>query len=169
MALIVLVSVGVVSGIFYYALSPALEGWRGFTLNLASEVVGILITVLFIDAVIQRREEREQRRYRSVSLQQLRLPLKQHLLLLFDIYKASVEQKPDREISRVEDLFSDDYQTQLTRFDFASEGPMVLIGVGGDQKVPWFDYLRQEVGKFKDDLNRILDKYAFYLDPDTLN
>ena len=58
---LVLVSVGVVSGIFYYALSPALEGWRGFTLNLASEVVGILITVLFIDAVIQRREEREQK------------------------------------------------------------------------------------------------------------
>ena len=42
---------------------------------------------------------------------------------------------------------------------------MVLIGVGGNQKVPWFDYLRQEVGKFKDDLNRIVDKYAFYLDP----
>jgi hypothetical protein len=46
---------------------------------------------------------------------------------------------------------------------------MILIGVGGDQKVPWFDYLRQEVGKFKDDLNRIVDKYTFYLDPDTLN
>src|SRR3712207_8759982 len=53
-----------------------------------------------------------------------------------------------------------------SRFDFASEGPMVLIGVGGDQKVPWVDYLRQEVGKFKDDLNRIVDKYAFYLDPE---
>ena len=166
---LVLVAVGVVSGIFYYALPPALEGWRGFALNLASEVVGILITVLFIDAVLQRREEREQRRYRSVALQQLRLPLKQHLLLLFAIYKASVEQKPEREISRVEDLFSDDYRTQLTRFDFASEGPMVLIGVGGNQKVPWFDYLYKEVGKFKDDLNRIVDKYAFYLDPDTLN
>jgi hypothetical protein len=119
---LVLVAVGVVSGIFYYALPPALEGWRGFALNLASEVVGILITVLFIDAVLQRREEREQRRYRSVTLQQLRLPLKQHLLLLFAIYKASVEQKPEREISRVEDLFSDDYRTQLTRFLFCERG-----------------------------------------------
>jgi hypothetical protein len=44
----------VVCIIFYWAPPLlALEGWRGFTLNLATEIVGILLTVGLIDAVIR--------------------------------------------------------------------------------------------------------------------
>jgi len=147
--------------IFYWALPLALEGWPGFMLNLATEIVGILLTVGLIDAVIRRREAREQRRYRSLALQQLSSPLRDHLRLLFNIYKASVDKKPDKEISHVEDLFTDDYFEQLTRFDLAGPAPGFL-------HILWFEYIDMERKKFQNELHRILASYGTHLDHETI-
>jgi hypothetical protein len=151
----------VVSVIFYLALPLTLGGPRDFTLNLATEIVGILLTVGLIDAVIRRREAREQRRYKSVALQQLFSPLRDHLRLLFDIYKASVQKKPDKEISRVEDLFSDDYFEQLKRFDLAGPAPVTL-------PILWFEYIDIERKKFQNELHRILATYGTHLNHETI-
>jgi len=80
-----------------------------------------------------------------------------------------VEQKPDRQILQVKDLFNDDYIEQTKRFDITSDSPeSASVGINSDLK-PWSDYLRQEVKRFKDELERIVDKYSMYLDPDTLD
>jgi hypothetical protein len=58
---------------------------------------------------------------------------------------------------------------QLKRFDIASESPG-SAGVGiALVPIPWFAYLHQEGAQFKDDLGHVVDKYATYLDPDTLD
>lgn len=131
-------------------------------LNLATEMLGILFTVVFIDSVIRRREERQRRRYRSIALQQLRFPLSQHSRLLFNLYKASVERKPERKISGMEDLFDADYFEQIVYLDLAKPGPVTPPMI-------WAEWVRHETGRFKDDLGRVVDKYAMYLDPDTLD
>jgi len=87
----------------YIVLPMALEGWRAFSLNLGTEITGILLTVWLIDAVIRGKEARDQERYRRIALQQLYVPLIRHLRLLSDMYKASMERKPDREISSLQD------------------------------------------------------------------
>lgn len=152
----------VASIVAFIVLPLGQEGWRSFTLNLGTEVVGILLTVLLIDRVIRRRDKQERERYRSVALQQLRLPLNNHLLLLFNIYKASVEEKPDREISRVEDLFGDDYVEQTAHLDLTSSGPIY-------PPMQWFQYLHMEMQQFKDELGHVVDKYAVHLDPETID
>lgn len=145
-----------------YILLPVTHtGWRGLTLNLATEVLGILLTVILIDSIIRRRQDRERSRYRSIAVQQLRFPLIQHSMLLFNLYKASVERKPEREISGVADLFDADYFEQIGYLDFEKLGPVTPPMI-------WAEWVGAEMGRFKDDLERVVDKYAIYFDPDTL-
>ena len=146
-----------------FALLPvSVERWPDVMLNLATEMIGILVTVVFIDSVIRRREERQRRRFRTIALQQLRFPLIQHFLLLFELYKASVERKPDREISGVADLFNADYFTQISYLDFEKPYPVT-------PPMSWAQWVSAETSRFKNDLERVVDKYAIYLDPDTLD
>lgn len=152
----------VVSVIAYLLIPPDSEGWRSFTLNLLTEIVGILLTILLIDAVIRRRETREQKRYRSVTLQQMRIPLIQHLHLLFNMYKASVEEKPTKDVANVADLFTDDYLKEIQYLDLGSPGPV-------HPPMQWFEYMNLEINRMHDALGRVVDKYAMYLDPDTLD
>jgi hypothetical protein len=71
MSYLLLALVAVACAAFYIFLPLVLEGWRSFSLNMMTEVVGILLTVALIDAVIRRRQEKERMRYRSIALQQL--------------------------------------------------------------------------------------------------
>ena len=160
----------------YVFLSPTLEGWRAFALNLGTEILGILLTVLLIDAVIRRKEKRDRAWYRRIALQQLRIPLNNHLRLLSDMYKASVERKPDREISNLRGLFSEDYFEQITYFNAmgpspaAHPMPLSSVSSGAQRRwIPWYQYLSTEVKQFKEEVDRVVDKYALYLDPETLD
>jgi hypothetical protein len=159
-----------------FLLPPAMAGLRGFALNLGTEILGILLTVLLIDAVIRRKEERERAWYRRIALQQLRIPLTKHLQLLSDMYKASVERKPDREISSLGDLFSEDYFEQITYFNAMGPSPSAppadrssLASGNMPLPIPWYQYLSTQVKQFKEDVERVVDKYAMHLDPETLD
>jgi hypothetical protein len=152
----------------FVLLPLPLEGWRAFALNLATEIVGILLVVWLIDAVLRGRERRERERYRSVALGQLWRPLNRQRNLLFNIYKASVKRKPDREISEVADLFDEDYFAQVAWLDITAEGD-TLRSVEDEKAMPWFECISRQVERFGNDLGRMVDKYATYLDVDTLD
>jgi hypothetical protein len=152
------------------------EGWRALFLNLGTEIVGILLTVVLIDSVVRRMEAFNQEQYRRIALQQLRIPLTNHLQLLSDMYKASVERKPDREISSLGDLFSEDYFEEITYFNAMGPSPSAPLAdpssvASGNMPppIPWYQYLSTEVTQFKEDVERVVDKYAMHLDPETLD
>ena len=152
----------------FVLLPPLLEGWRGFALNLATEIVGILLTVFLIDAVLRRREDREQARYRSLALRQLWRPLNRQADLFSNIYKASAERRPKREISSVSELFDEDYFNAIERLD-ATAASGTVRGVMDQEGMPWYECIDQEMSGFKEALGHMIDKYAMYLDPDTID
>jgi hypothetical protein len=162
--------------IAYIVLPTAPAGWREFSLNLGTESTGILLTVVLIDAVIRGKESREQERHRRIALQQLYGPLNDHLRLLSNMYKASVERKPDREISSLQDLFSEDYFEQITYFNVLGPSPSApppmspsAIASGNmPLPIPWYQYLSTEVNEFQDELGDVIDKYGRHLNPDTI-
>lgn len=45
-------------------------------------------------------------------------------MLLFNLYKASVERKPEKEIANVRDVFGADYFEQIGYLDFRKPGPV---------------------------------------------
>ncbi len=154
----------------FVRLPLALEGWRGFFLNLAMEIVGILLVVWLIDAVLRRREERARERYRSVALRLLRSPLNRAAHLLFNIYKASVARRPERTISRVSDLFDEDYFRQSAMLDITAASYMAHPhSIWNGETMPWYECINTELDGFAEDLGRVIDKYAMYLDFDTID
>lgn len=135
-------------------------GWlRDLSLNVGTEVFGIVLTVFLIDAVIRRNEVRERRRVRRVAFQQLRIPLIHHLTVLQQMYKAAIFNPPERQPVEVRELFTDSYFVQVAFLDFSKPAPV-------DSVVPlqWFDWLRMEATNFKAALGRTIEKYATFLE-----
>jgi hypothetical protein len=160
----VLTTLSAMSFIFYFK-APSESKWdwvRNITVNLGTGIIVALLTALLIDAIINRKQERERKRYELVGLQQLRIPLLHQFQLLFNIFKASVEIKPQNIYQNLRDLFDEDYFVQLAFFDFSKPAPIAT-------PLQWFDYLSHECTKFRDALNRTVEKYSIYLDSETLD
>jgi hypothetical protein len=153
-------------------LPGAPQGWRDFLLSVGTNILVIIIVFILVESVIRQREARERDKekqerdkYRAIALRRLRSPLSQHLRLLSDMYKASVERKPDRQITNLDDLFNEDYFEQIAHLDLGRPGP-ASSGIGRPA-IPWFQYLDLKVGEFREDLERVADRYAGYLGADT--
>jgi hypothetical protein len=157
-------------------LPGAPQGWRDFLLSVGTNILVIIIAFILIESVIRQREAQERDKYRAVALQRLRIPLTHHLQLLSDMYKASVERKPDRAISNLKDLFSEDYFEQITYFNAMGPSPSAhpvdlrsVVSGTLPPSIPWYQYLSTEVQQFKEEVERVVDKYAMHLDPETLD
>jgi hypothetical protein len=133
------------------------------SLNLGANIVGILLTVLLIDTVIRRNENTERRRIRRITFQQLRRPLLRHLQVLYGMYKASVLQAPDVRSADIPGLFDARYFAELAFLDFPKPAP-----VSSPIPLQWFDYLSMAASEFKADLGRTIDRYALFLDSESV-
>ena len=144
-----------IAGFLYGTTSN--QGWvRDLSLNVGTEILGILLTVFLIDAVIRRNEEKERARIRTLAFQQLRIPLVHHLGVLQGIYKASIANLPEHLPAEVKDLFEPGYFVQIAFFDISKTAPLTSA-------VSWFDYLKSESEKFRLALGRTIEKYAVFL------
>ena len=129
---------------------------KDVSLNVGTEILGILLTVFLIDAVIRRNQEKERDRIRTLAFQQLRIPLIHQLTVLQGIYKASIANLPENLPTEVNDLFGPGYFVQIAFFDFSKTAPLASAA-------PWFDYLKSESEKLRLALNRTIEKYAVFL------
>jgi hypothetical protein len=144
---------------------PAQFAWlKGFFLDMASEIVGILLVVFSIDRVIAIEQAKEKRQLETVACSQLRRPLLRHFYLLFNLFKASISQKPDKDYQQVSDLFDETYYQEIAYLDFAQSAPVIALS-----EARWIDYLTQECKQFQESLHRTTEKYALFLPPDILD
>lgn len=149
--------------ILLYFINPYDTSWlHDFSLNLTTEIMGILLVVLLIDRVISINQENERQRCQKIAFQQLRIPLLNNFILLFNIFKSSVQVKPDKNYINVSDLFDDLYFDQITFFDFSKPAPVA-------PSTNWFNYLSKDCSEFKENINRTVDKYSFCLEPDVID
>jgi len=93
----------------------------------------------------------------KIAIQQLRFPLLHHFFLLFNILKACVQVKPNKNYKNVSDLFDDLYFDQITFLDFSKPAPVA-------PSMDWFNYLAKECLEFKENLNQTLNKYSTILE-----
>lgn len=141
--------------------------WEDIFLNVGTEVLGILLTVLLIDAVIRKNERSERERVVKIAFVQMSLPLRRHVAMLLGMYKAAVAHAPQSPPEKLSTLFGPDYSVQLAFLDFAKTAP--LLNVHNAQPISWFDYFGHEIEPFKAALTRTIEKYATFLDPETVD
>ncbi|MEB3357041.1 MAG: hypothetical protein VKK04_09960, partial [Synechococcales bacterium] len=58
---------------------------KGFSLDVAAEIVGILLVVFSVDRVIDAEREQERRKLQAVAFHQMRKPLLRHLSGLLNL------------------------------------------------------------------------------------
>lgn len=129
--------------------------------NLAAGFLGTFLTVFLIDTAIARERERESRRVRALALGQLRSSLLRQLDLLCGWFKAAAKHKPTTQLSDLKDIFSDEYYDEVLFFDFSKAAPT-------SPPMAWFRWSATEMVEFRTGLNTVLDKYAAFLDAETL-
>jgi len=147
-----------------YFMGKEAEWLKEVSVNMTAEVAGIIITVFLIDRVISLDRERERRKRQGIAFKQLRPPLHDQLMVLFNIFKASVERKPEKRYETVPDLFDEAYFEAVKHFDCSAPAPAeTVIEEDG------LDYLRHEGARYREDLDRTVEKYADFLDLATLD
>ncbi|MEW6497451.1 MAG: hypothetical protein AB1589_33860 [Cyanobacteriota bacterium] len=132
---------------------------------MASEIMGIFLVVFSVDRVIEMEQIKEKNKREAVAFLQLRRPLIRHLYLLFNIFKASTEEKPDKTYQTISDLFDDVYFEQLAFLDFSKPAPVFM----SIDEANWSDYLYRECAQFKEALNRTVEKYCLFLQPEIID
>lgn len=145
---------------YLYSSQCGPDWLKDVSLNVGTEVLGILLTVLLIDAVIRRKDQTERDRVVKVAFAQLRIGLQQHIGVLQSMYKASTLHPPQTNPKSLDELFSPDYFVQVAFLDFSKPAPLASV-----KPLQWFDYLHMEMEQFKATLTRTLEKYAVFLDP----
>lgn len=156
----VLIVLSVISFVIYFVYYS--KDWvRNITVNLGTGFIVAVLTALLIDNIIRTNQEKERKKYQSVALQQLEIPLVHQLYLLFNIFKSSLEIIPQKTYRNVRDLFDDNFFDHLVFFDFSKKAPIYGPVFGGTQ---WFDYISHDCKGFVDALNRTVAKYSLYLD-----
>jgi len=144
---------------------PAQFEWiKNFSLEMASEIIGILLVVFSIDRVIALEQKKEKKKLEKVTCLQLRRPLLRHFYLIFNLFKASIAEKPNKEYERVTDLFDEYFFQEIAFLDFSQTAPVFTIA-----DTSWSEYLTRECEQFQEALNNTTEKYALFLPPDILD
>lgn len=134
---------------------------ENFSLNLFTEIVGILLVVFLIDRIINRNRNKEKERYENIAIKQFRIPLIHQILFLLKLYKASTLTKPEKITDQIDNLFPEDFFKQIVYLDFSKDAPQLPA-------VQYLDYCVQEIKRFKESISRTLEKYSIYLSPDII-
>jgi hypothetical protein len=133
-------------------------------LDLAAEIIGILLVIFSIDMVIDAEQEKERQQREKVAFQQLHRPLLRHFLLLFNLFKAAVDVKPDKSYHNFADLFDNFYYEQIAFLDFSKTISVIKSG-----EMTWSNYISWECWQLHEALNRTVEKYALFLHPETID
>jgi hypothetical protein len=149
--------------LYLYSIKCGPDWLKDVSLNVGTEVFGILLTVWLIDTVIRKNEQSDRERVVKVAFAQIRLPLRHHITMLLGMYKAALAHAPHNPPRKLRDLFGRDYAVQLAFLDFGKPAPLMNV-----QPLTWFDYFHHEIEQFRSALTRTIEKYATFLDPETV-
>lgn len=132
--------------------------FKDFSLNLITEIIGIFITIFFIDLVLKNKERREQTKILKNVFSQFKRPTRNLLNLFVKFYKAaSLEVPSDSNTNFRTILSSEKFYNNVQYLDFLKPAPVV-------PHQAWLIYTSYEVKEIKELYEKIIDKYAFVLD-----
>ena len=143
------------------------QSWlKDLSLNLVAELIGILMVLFLVNRSLEIQQEQEKSRFRKIACRQLKLVLNKQFYLLFNIFKAAIENKPEKNYQTIEDLFDNLYFEEVGFLDLLKTAP-VLSSNG--EEIDWLDYLFNELSSISSVVNKIVDRYCFYLDAEVVD
>ncbi len=141
-------------------ISP--QTWlKQFSSSLFITIAGIWITVLCIDQIIKKKEQREKDRLLNIAYLEISRALNFYLFKLDRIYKVSSKEKPVFKETYNEMYNSDHFQEAFINCDFTKIAPY--------QNCTWSHFIHSATKELIDTIDNIVNKYSFVIDSDTLS
>lgn len=162
---------------FIFSLSNCINNWfaigdtcnlwlKDFSLNLTAELMGILLVLFSVNQTVKNSQEKEKKKFKEIAFRQLRYVLRKQIYLLFEMFKATVEVRPDKDYQLLVDLFDETYFYEVKYLDLLSPAPMVT---SQGEEMDWLDYLHSELLSLKSALGQVVDRYSFYLESEVVD
>ncbi|MBD1940136.1 hypothetical protein [Microcoleus sp. FACHB-68] len=139
---------------------------RDFLLNLNAEIIGILLVLFLVNRTVRANKENERKKFREIAFRPLKRVFYKQIILLFNMFKASVEVHPCKTYETLEDLFDETYFYELGFLDLLKPAPMLTPR---GEEIDWLDYLFTECTSLSVALGKVVDRYSYYLDSEIVD
>lgn len=161
--IIVLAIVTVIVGVVHFIANDiSVQPWiKQASSSLFITIVGIWITVLCVDQIIKKKEQREKNRLLNIAYLEINRALNFYLFKLDRIYRVSSKEKPMLKETYNEMYNSDHFREAFINCDFTKIAPY--------QNCTWGHFIHFITKEFVDTIDNIISKYSFVLDSDTLS
>ena len=139
-----------------------IEIWlKQFSANLFTTIIGIWITVLCIDQIIKKKEQRERNRFLNIAYLEISRALNFYLFYLNRIYKVSSKEKPVFKETYDEMYNSEHFRDAFMNCDFTRNAEY--------SNCTWGQFIHSKTEDLINIVDLIISKYSFILDVDTLS
>ncbi|MGF1538030.1 MAG: hypothetical protein ACFB4J_16320 [Elainellaceae cyanobacterium] len=147
------------------------ESWvSGFSLDVAAEIIGILLVIFSVDRVIDAEQERQRRKLEQVALRQMYQPLCRHIALLIRLGGNNNDNPfvvDDPALANasltLEQVFDEGYLDRVKALDLRTAVPDEEDGV------IWSKYILRECAQFRETLNKTVEKYSLFVLPELVD
>jgi hypothetical protein len=131
-----------------------------YLINISVEVLGAIITIIFIDIYLNRHEKRISSKRQEIALSVLKPILRSNFSIIFNLFKASTAQKGNCfKASELNNFLNDEYIETIKKFDISTNAPV-------SPTISWRDYLYREFVGLNNKYEALLDKYSLIMDPE---
>ena len=161
--IIVLTYVTIIVGFLHFITDDVgIEIWlKQFSANLFTTIIGIWITVLCIDQIIKKKEQRERNRFLNIAYLEISRALNFYLFYLNRIYKVSSKEKPVFKETYDEMYNSEHFRDAFMNCDFTRNAEY--------SNCTWGQFIHSKTEDLINIVDLIISKYSFILDVDKLS
>ena len=132
------------------------ENTKDFGLNFFTEMLGVLVTALVIDKLLQGREKTRLLPQKMVVYEDVRLFVSRYVGFWTTTYRESV---PKDDPKNIKEFFSESGMPQILEHLYMDSEPNVT------PPKKWWDWIVHNAKEFSESGDKILDRHAHILEP----
>lgn len=160
---LILLTILILCSFISFSLHPNANWLENFSLNVASEILGIFLVVFSIDRVIDSDKDKKRKTKEKVALHQLKRYVVRHLYFLVKLVKSSGQSQPKMNYTKSIELLNDIDLESITLWKIYRHESLLKIS-----NLNYLDLLSPEYLELRDSLNKIIEKYSLFLQPDII-
>ncbi|ACK70368.1 hypothetical protein PCC7424_1937 [Gloeothece citriformis PCC 7424] len=138
---------------------------QDFSLDIASEIIGILLVIFAVDRVIDAEREKKDKKKERVAMQQIKQPILEHFSVLMETFNKIKTECNNSNLEDLSNIFDRLNNQELSDFSGSLKNQDHLLYSIENDNIDWLDYLSQECRTTQESLNRTVEKYSLFLQP----
>ena len=143
--------------VYTYAYHSNTTYLKEISLSIGSSTLSIFLTIVAINRIDDKRDIAVIEKNTYLAFKQIRILLLQHVILLQAMYKAARLRESGALPKNLDEFFSGNFSTVISRLDISKEAPIFPTGTN------WATYIRDQFNVLHEELGNTLAWFAHSL------